>query len=184
MGVFSVFSAMLMVAWTALQANAVNIATYALRQNDQMRVLDYIKRDVRRASTVEIYNGATLVTGTNSGTELQVTIPDYYADARPEDDAIGSNTANTPTLAGTDVSYGGTITVRYRASGGAVIRNEAGTAQTIGDDAGAFVLSFQRETNGDLRAQVFYNQPMRGSNNRILRRQADILSRQRSDLQL
>ncbi len=184
MGVFGVFSAALMVTWTALQANAVNATAYAQRQNDQMRVVDYLKRDIRRASVVEIYNGATLVTGTNSGSELRGTIPDYYADTREEDNAIGSRTPNAPTLSGTSVSYGGTMMVRYYVLDGAIIRNEAGTPRSIATAAGAFVLSFRREATGDVRSQVFYNQPMRGSGSRVLRRQLDILSRQRSDLQL
>ena len=183
MGVFGVFSAALLVAWSALQANAVNAAAYAQRQNDQMRVMDYLKRDIRRALTVEIYDGGTQVTGTNAGTELRVTVPDYYADARQEDDAIGSSTPNAPTLAGTTVSYSATLTVRYYVSGGAIIREEAGATRTLGDAAGAFVLSFRRETSGDFLCRVSYNQPMRGSGSRILRRQVDLLCRQRTDLQ-
>lgn len=184
MGVFGVFSAALMTTWTALHTNAVNATAYAQRQNDQMRVADYLKRDIRRASVVEIYNGATLVTGTNSGTELRVTLPDYYADTREEDNAIGSRTPNAPTLSGTTVSYGGTMVVRYYVLNGAVIRDEAGTPRTIATAVGAFLLSFRREATGDVRSQVFYNQPMRGSGSRLLRRQLDVLGRPRSDLQL
>jgi hypothetical protein len=184
MGVFGIFFSALIMTWTTLQANAVNATAYALRQNDQMRVMDYLSRDIRRASTVEVYNGATLVTGTSSGSELRLTVPDYYADAREEDNAIGSRTPNAPSLAGTNVSYGATILVRYYALNGAVIRNEEGTSRSIADAAGAFALSFRREATGELRSQVFYNQPMRGSGSRILRRQVDVVCRQRSDLQL
>lgn len=183
-GVFGVFAAALMATWTALHANAVNAAAYSQRQCDQLRAIDYLKRDLRRAATVEIYNGATLVTGTNAGTELRVTIPDYYADTREEDNAIGSRTPNTPTLTGTKVSYGGTMLVRYYVLGGAVVRNEAGATRTIAEAAGAFVLSFKKEASGEVRAQIFYNQPMRGPGSRVLRRQVDLLSRPRADLQL
>lgn len=183
MGIFGVFSAALIIAWTALQANAVNAATYAQRQNDQLRTLDYIKRDIRRASSVQIYSGATLVTGTNAGTELRLTIQDYYADSREEDNAVGTNTANSPALSGTNVTYGTAMTVRYYVLNGAIVRNEGGTSRTIGDAAGAFVLSFRREASGDVRSQVFYNQPMRGPGKRVLRRQVDLLCRERSNLQ-
>ena len=183
MGVFGIFSAGLMLAWTALQANAVNAATYSHRQSDQMRVIDYLKRDIRRASAVEIYNGATIVAGSNPGTELQLTMPDYYADAREEDNAIGSSTPNIPALSGTTVSYGGTMLVRYYVAGGAIIRDEEGILRPIADANGAFVLSFRWETNGDVLSQIFYNQPLSGSGGQALRRQVDIACRQRSDLQ-
>jgi type II secretory pathway pseudopilin PulG len=184
MGVFGIFSAGLVLAWTALQANAVNATSYAKRQADQMRVVDYLKRDIRRASAVAIYNGATLVTGTNSGTELRVTIPDYYSDPREEDNAIGLSIPNAPTLTGSTVSYGGTMVVRYYVTGGAITRDEAGTLRTIADAAGVFSLSFNRDAVGDVLSRVSYNQPMRGSGSRILRRQVDIRCRQRSELQL
>ena len=100
MGVFSTFAAALLTTWIALQTSAMNMTAYAQRQNDQMRIIDYLKRDVRRASKIEIYNGATLVTGTAFGSELRVTIPDYYADSREEDNAIGSRTPATPTEIG------------------------------------------------------------------------------------
>ncbi len=183
MGVFGVFSAGLMVAWTALQANAVNAATYSHRQSDQMRVIDYLKRDIRRASAVEIYNGGTVVAGSNPGTELALTVPDYYADAREDDNAIGSSTPNNPTLSATAVSYGGTMLVRYYVTGGAIIREEAGIQRPIADANGAFVLSFRWETDGDILSQIFYNQPLSGSGSQTLRRQVDIVGRQRSDLQ-
>lgn len=182
-GVFGFFAAGLMMTWTVLQTNAANAATYSRRQCDQLRAADYLRRDIRRAAVVEIYDGATLVTGAASGTELRVTVPDYYADTREEDHAIGSRTSHAPTLAGTTVSYGGTIVVRYYVLGGAIVRQEAGASRTIADAAGAFVLSFRREASGDVRSQVFYNQPMRGSGGRVQRRQVDILSRPRTDLQ-
>jgi prepilin-type N-terminal cleavage/methylation domain-containing protein len=183
MGVFGIFSAAVAIVWVALQASAVNTAAYARRQNDQMRVVDYVKRDLRRATSVQIYNGVTLVSGTSPGTELRVVLPDYYADTREEDNLLGTNTPNAPALAGTNVSYGATTTVRYYVSGGAVIRNEGGRLRTLGDADGAFVLSFRRETNGEIRSTVTYTQPMRRSS-RVLRRQLEILSLPRTDLQL
>lgn len=185
MGVFGLFAAGLFAMWSALGFAALNTTAFTQRQNDQMRVLDYVKRDLRRATTVELYNGGTLVTGTSTfASELRLTIPDYYADSREEDNAIGTKTLNAPTVTAGAVTYGTALTVRYYALSGAAIRNEAGTSRTIGAAAGAFTLSFKRETSGAIRCRVLFDQPMRGGRNRILRRQVDTLCVPRAELQL
>lgn len=184
MGVFILFAGTLLTTWTALQTTAVNTSAYAQRQNDEMRIVDYVRRDIRRASNVEIYNGATLVTGTAFGTELRLTIPDYYADSREEDNAIGTTTVNAPAVVSGVVSYGANLTVRYYVSNGAAIRDEAGTLRTLGDSRGAFVLSFSREASGLIRSRVLFDQRMRSGTTRTLRRQVDTLCIQRAQLQL
>ena len=184
MGVFGMFATALMTTWTALQTSAMNTTAYAQRQSDQMRVCDYLKRDIRRASNVAIYNGATLVAGTAFGSELRLTIPDYYADSREEDNAIGSSTPNTPVVTSGNVSYSGTLTVRYYVLSGAIVRNEAGTSRTLADSAGGFTLSFRTETSGLIRSRVIFDQRMRSGTNRTLRRQVELLCGQRSQLQL
>ena len=184
MGVFSLFMAGLMASWTAVQTTAVNAFAYAQRQNDQMRVVDYLKRDIRRATKVEIYNGATLITDTTPfGTELRLTIPDYYTDPREEDNAVGTKTATVPTLSGTTVCYGTALSVRYYVLTGAAIRNESGTLRTIGAATGAFALSFKNETDSSIRCRVAYDQRMQGGATRTLRRQLDVLGYQRTLLQ-
>ena len=184
MGVFGMFAAALLMTWTALQTSAMNTTAYAQRQSDQMRVCDYLKRDIRRASNVAIYNGATLVGGTAFGSELRLTIPDYYTDSREEDNAIGSSTPGTPALASGNVTYGSALTVRYYVSTGAIIRSEAGTNRTLADSAGGFALSFCKDTSGLIRSRVVFDQRMRSGTNRMLRRQIDLLCGQRSQLQL
>ncbi len=185
MGVFSLLMGGLLTTWITLTASAVNTTAYAWRQNEQMRVLDYLKRDIRRAAKVEIYNGATLVTGTTTfGTELRLTIQDYYSDAREDDDAIGTKNMNVPAIVAGDVAYGTALTVRYYTLGGAGIRDESGTVRTVADAAGAFEFSFKRETSGAIRSRVFYDQPMRGGVARNLRRQVDALCVPRPALQL
>lgn len=185
MGVFSLFMTALLTTWRSLTATALNTTAYAQRQNDQIRVLDYLKRDIRRATKVEIYNGATLVTGTTTfGTELRLTIPDYYADSREEDNAIGTKTANTPAVAAGTVTYGTALTVRIYALNGAIVRNEAGTSRSVASAAGAFVPSFKRETTGAIRCRILFDQPMRGGKARTLRRQVDTLCVPRSELQI
>ncbi|MEQ1862918.1 MAG: prepilin-type N-terminal cleavage/methylation domain-containing protein [Chthoniobacteraceae bacterium] len=183
--VFGVFMAALLRIWNTLGATAMNTTAYAQRQNDQMRVFDYLKRDIRRATNVEIYNGATLVTGTTTfGSELRLTIPDYYSDSREEDNAIGTKVPNTPAVVSGDVAYGATLTVRYYALNGAGIRDEAGTARTVASAAGAFVLSFKRETSGAIRSRVFFDQPMRGRASQTLRRTVETICIPRFELQL
>lgn len=184
MSVFGMFAAALMTTWTALQTSAMNTTAYAQRQSDQMRVCDYLKRDIRRASNVAIYNGAALVAGNAFGNELRLTIPDYYADAREEDNAIGANTPGTPVLTSGNVTYGTALTVRYYVVNGAIIRNESGTIRTLADAAGGFTVSFQTDTSGLVRSRVIFAQRMRSGTNRTLRRQVDVLCGQRSQLQL
>ncbi len=176
MAIFGVFMAGLLQVWTLLSYNGLNTTAYAARQNDQMRVLDYLKRDIRRASAVEIYNGAVLVTDTTAfGSELRLTIPDYYADTREDDNPYGTRTANEPVVTAGKVAYGTALTVRYYVASGSPVRNESGTVRTVGSAAGAFALSFKRETSGAIRCRVFFNQPMRGGSTRTLRRQVDTL---------
>lgn len=184
MGVFGMFATALLTTWSALQTAAINTTAYAQRQSDQMRVCDYLKRDIRRASNIAVYNGLTLVTGTAFGSELRLTFPDYYADAREDDNAIGASTPSTPALATGNVTYGSTLTVRYYVLNGAIVRNESGTSRTLADAAGAFTVSFSKETSGLIRSRVLFNQRMRSGTNRTLRRQVDLLCGQRSQLQL
>lgn len=180
--VFGMFTAALMTTWTALAASAANTTAYAQRQNDQMRILDYLKRDIRRATAVAIYSGGTLVTGTAFGDELRLTIPDYYADSREDDVANGPSTANAPVLAGGNVTYGTPMTVRYYLSNGAVIRDESGVTRAVTDSAGVFTLSYSADVSGLIRCRVLLNETMRSSGNRALRRQVDVLCGQRAQL--
>ena len=112
--VLGVFLGGLVTTWSSLTFTGLNTTAYASRQSEQVRVLDYVKRDIRRATAVQIYNGATLVTGTSTfGTELRLTIPDYFSDSREEDNAVGTRTMIAPTVTSDIVSYGTPFTVRY-----------------------------------------------------------------------
>ena len=83
--------------------------SYSSIEGDQLRVLDYIAMDSRRATnasigTVTVSNGATNITEN----QLVLTVPAYYS--------AMDNTAvpNTPTLVNGAVSYGGgTVTIKY-----------------------------------------------------------------------
>ena len=184
-GILGLFMTALLTTWSSVGYSALNTTTYARRQNEQMRVLDYLKRDIRRATKVELYNGAILVTATNvAASALKLTIPDYYADSREDDDALGVNTPNSPAISGNSVAYGTPLTVNYLTLGGAGVRQEQGVSRNVADAAGVFALSFKRESNGAIRCQVTFDQPLRASGtNRTLHRQVETLCLPRVELQ-
>ena len=175
----------LLTTWSSVGYSALNTTTYARRQNDQMRLLDYLKRDIRRATKVELYNGTTLVTAPNvAASELKLTIADYYSDTREDDDAIGTNAANAPTISGNTVTYGAPLVVQYLTVGGAGVRQEQGVSRHVADAAGVFAFSFKRDTNGAIRCQITFDQPLRTSGpSRVLHRQVETVCLPRTELQ-
>lgn len=184
-GVLGLFTAALLTTWSSVGYSALNTTTYTRRQNDQMRILDYLKRDIRRATKVELYNGPIIVTGANiPASELKLTIPDYYVDSREDDDSRGgANTPIVPTITANVVSYGSPLTVQYLALGGAGIRKEQGVSRTVADAAGTFSLSFKRETSGAIRCTIIFDQPMRtAGNTRMLHRKVETLCLPRTEL--
>lgn len=185
MAIGGFFLSGLLAMWNVLGSTALNTTALAQRQNDQIRVLDYLKRDIRRAITVELYDGASLVTGTSAfASELRLTIPDYYADSREDDNAIGTREAVAPAVTDGVVEYGTPLTIRYYAQQGGVVRDEAGTTRTVADPTGAFALSFKRETTGAVRCRVVFDQPLRSGSARTLHRMVDTLCLPRAELQL
>ena len=84
--------------------------SYSTIEGDQLRVLDYIAMDCRRATnatvgTVTVNNGVANITVS----QLVLTLPQYYSTV--DNTAV----ANTPTLVNGAVTYGSgnTITVKY-----------------------------------------------------------------------
>src|SRR4051794_4227986 len=181
-GIFGIFAAAAMTTWTTLQLSALNTSAYARRQSDQMRVLDYLKRDIRRASLVQVYNGATLVTGTATGSELRVTLPDYYTDTREDDNAKGGSASNPPTLTAGAITYGTSFVVSYYAQNGGIVRKEGATERVIADEVGGFALTFNTEASGQIRSRVTYNQRLVSWRNKFLARQVEILVPQRKSI--
>ncbi len=182
-GALAIFATALLTTWSALGTSVMNTTSYAQRQNDQMRVFDYLKRDIRRASSIIITSNGIAVAGSNFGDTITLTIPDYYTDARQEDNAIGANVAVTPTLSGSTVTYGATLTVKYYVLNGAIIRNEGGTLRTVGGSSGAFSVSFSNDPSGLIRCRVLFNQQLRSGTGDTLSRQVDILCGQRTQLE-
>jgi Tfp pilus assembly protein PilW len=85
-------------AGVALQRSFAAVEGYSIAEGDQLRVLDYIAMDCRRALSAAVANNA-----------LTLTAPVYY----------DSNSApTTPTLTNGAVSYGvGTVTITYSKNG-------------------------------------------------------------------
>jgi Tfp pilus assembly protein PilW len=113
MGCGSLLLAAVITAGISLQRSFAAVEGYSVAEGDQLRVLDYIALDCRRALTAAVANNT-----------LTLTVPVYY-------DA--SSNAVTPTLTSGSISYGtGSVTVSYFQSGSnfnreVVIKNAAGT---------------------------------------------------------
>lgn len=107
-GVSSVLFAGMMIGASALQRGYAAAFHQIQCQEDEMRVIDYITRDLRRAAGVVIANQNRLLT---------VTLPDQVD--------LSTTTLRTPTIVAGEVQYGNTpATVSYYVSGTAFIRRE------------------------------------------------------------
>jgi hypothetical protein len=183
-GAFGFIMTALLLTWSALATSAMNTLSYCQSENDQLRCFDYLRRDIRRATSVAIYNGATQVTGANNwGTTLQLTIPKYYSDSNPEDDATAGRTTIAPTLDSNGaVKYDTPLTVQYYVSGGVIIHNENGTTRTVSDAASIDSLNFCVDASGLIHCQISYTQVMRSGTSRTLKRQVEIVCGQHTTL--
>ena len=94
----------------SLQKSYAAFEGYSNAESDQLRVLDYIAMDCRRANsasigTVTVSNGAENITEN----QLVLTLPAYYS-------AVDSTAVpNTPVLGASGVTYGGgsTVSIKY-----------------------------------------------------------------------
>ena len=110
LGCGSFILAAIVAAGVSLQKSYAAFEGYSTAESDQLRVLDYIAMDCRRATsasiaTVTVNNVAENITEN----QLVLTLPAYYS-------SVG-NTAvpNTPVLGAGGVTYGGgsTVTIKY-----------------------------------------------------------------------
>jgi Tfp pilus assembly protein PilW len=130
--VTSIVLAALIAGGIALLRSFTATKDYSTARTDQLRVLDYISRDVRRALTVSV---------TANPARLTLTVPDQYAGADPD------RTFRTPTLV-TDGTYLGAkygtnpVTVSYQVNGSNFVRTEAGISTVIADEITDFQSSF------------------------------------------
>lgn len=109
----------------ALQRNFNASMQYVRSQTEQVRVLDYMALDLRRALTVSTANG-----------QLQLTIPDYY-------DVTGN--PRMPTISDGYAVYGDTTnapTIRYFKEGSNIMRSSGGTSVVIAQNVQDFQFNF------------------------------------------
>src|SRR5262249_9401369 len=94
----SVVLGAILTAGVALQRSFAAVEGYSIAEGDQLRVLDYIALDCRRALSASVANNT-----------LTLTVPVYYN---------SNSNPTTPTLTNGAVSYGtGTVTITYSQSG-------------------------------------------------------------------
>ena len=110
LGCGSFILAAVVAAGVSLQKSYAAFEGYSTAEADQLRVLDYIAMDCRRATaasigTVTVSNGAENITEN----QLVLTLPAYYS-------TVDSTAVpNTPVLGASGVTYGGgsTVTIKY-----------------------------------------------------------------------
>ncbi len=110
LGCGSFILAAVVAAGVSLQKSYAAFEGYSTAEADQLRVLDYIAMDCRRATaasigTVTVSNGAENITEN----QLVLTLPAYYS-------SVDSTAVpNTPVLGVSGVTYGGgaTVTIKY-----------------------------------------------------------------------
>lgn len=123
MSIFSIMTAALFALSSSLQRTFRACTTQLHAQGEQLRILDYIALDLRRAIDVEA-----------EPSRLVVKIPDYYdASGRPND----------PVIRNGRIEYGAPtpVTVSYYKQGPAVFREIGGKREQIGSDVETFDLS-------------------------------------------
>ena len=114
MGCGSLLLAAVVTSGVALQRSFAAVEGYSVAEADQLRVLDYIAMDCRRATNATVANNT-----------LTLTVPSYFKD---------DNTPWDPSFtAGGAVQYGaGTVTIAYSQSGSDFVRSvtRSGTTTT------------------------------------------------------
>jgi type II secretory pathway pseudopilin PulG len=129
-GVSSLVFAAIVTASVALYRSFNAVDNYFSTQMQQLRIIDYLNRDVKRA---------TIVTSSADLQSITVTMPNYLIKAGdPEATANASliGMPRTPTVAitatGPQVNYGtGTTSVVYSINNSSILRTENGQVTTI-----------------------------------------------------
>ena len=114
-GVGAAMMAALLAGAVALQRGFAAAEHQIISQEDQMRALDYVMRDVRSASAVAVVN---------TGRKLILTIPEYVNPTTLQ--------PRTPVISGGIVKYGGfPRLVSYSVEGNAFIRRENMSSEVL-----------------------------------------------------
>jgi hypothetical protein len=151
LGCGTLILAAVVAAGVALQRSYAAVELYSNTEGDQLRVLDYIAMDCRRANSVSV-----------AGNVLTLTLPVYY-------NSSNSNAAYQPTLTTGLLSYGsGSVTVNYQQSGSTftrevVIKNSSGTTtsdttSTIATKVSSFTVTplSESSTNGTVECNIMF----------------------------
>jgi prepilin-type N-terminal cleavage/methylation domain-containing protein len=125
----SVILAATLIASVALQKSFNAVDNYFAAHVQQIRIVDYLSRDVKRSY---------IVTSTSSPQTVTCTIPDYIIKSGDPDAGLGVGVRRSPTITknanGTvnSVNYGTTTTtVVYSISNQSILRTENGALTTI-----------------------------------------------------
>src|SRR5215472_2304826 len=103
-GCGSIILATVLTAGVALQRSFAAVEGYSIAEGDQLRVLDYIALDCRRALSASVANNT-----------LTLTVPVYYD---------SNSNPTTPTLTNGATSYGtGSVTITYSKNGSSFTRH-------------------------------------------------------------
>jgi hypothetical protein len=138
----SLILAAVLTSSVALQRSFAAVEGYSVASGDQLRVLDYIAMDCRRALSASVAGGV-----------LTLTVPPYY-------DSSGN--VLPPTLASGVVSYGsGSVTIIYSKSGSnfnreVIVKDAGGTVTSDTTKAIATNVSTFTVTPSDLSSSVTY----------------------------
>jgi Tfp pilus assembly protein PilW len=151
-GCGSLILAAVVSAGVAMQRSFAAVEGYSMSEGDQLRVLDYIAMDCRRATAASV-----------SGNVLSLTLPVYY-------NAGSSNTPYAPTLTSGALSYGsGSVTINYQQSGSnftreVVLTNSSGTVTSdttsnIAKNVSTFTVTplDQGATNGTVSCSITFS---------------------------
>jgi hypothetical protein len=132
-GVFLIVSAAVLTGVVALQRNFANTTDYTFNHATQLRISDYISRDLRQALSFS-------QTGTGAALVMTMTVPNYYqADGTPRTPTV--NTDGTVSYTDTSVSPAKkTSTVRYYLQNDAIFRDMDGVPKQVAEDVADFLV--------------------------------------------
>ncbi len=129
--VSSVLVGSLLVASVTIQRNFKACEDHVTAQADQMRLLDYVALDLRRALTVSVVNNT-----------ITLTIPDYYDN---------NNEPRDPVISGGEIDYGdpgNPVIISYYQQNDAIFRNVDGGLTQIAENVDDFQIE-ATDSGGD-----------------------------------
>jgi prepilin-type N-terminal cleavage/methylation domain-containing protein len=131
-GVFAVLSAATVTGVISLQRNFSNTTDFAVNHSAQLRISDYIARDLRQALSCS-------QAGTGSSLVITLTIPNFYTSTgTPRLPVVNSD--GTVSYQNTATPPKKTSTVRYFIDKGSMYREVDGAAKPIAEDVAEYII--------------------------------------------